>query len=227
MSAPHGHNGLYQLKKLGLDLQNPQNTKITVGETRRTLTDINNQKETNTIHRIESAVKDIEENRTQVSTIRNQVLTQSTEILNTCNAIILGALESYVETSNYNEFRQTVETQLEIMADEITMNFTTTTEKIDSVDGDLQTKFTELYKYIKYSGDTAIAIGSSDSAITLEIDNENGIIFKRNGVQFGLWDGENFYTGNIIIKVNERAQFGSFAYVPRSDGSLSFLKVGG
>ena len=52
-------------------------------------------------------------------------------------------------------------------------------------------------------------------------------MFKKNGVQFGLWDGENFYTGNIIIGVNERAQFGNFAFVPRSDGSLSFLKVGG
>lgn len=46
-------------------------------------------------------------------------------------------------------------------------------------------------------------------------------------VAFGSWDGNDFYTGNIVVKLNERAQLGNFAFVPRSDGSLSFLKVGG
>lgn len=226
-SAPHGHNGTYQLSKLGIDLQNPQNTKIAVGSTKRTLTDINSEKESDTIQRIESAEKDIEDNRTQSTEIRNQLIIQSTELINTCNQIIMSALETYVETSNFEEFKQTVQTQLEIMAGEITMNFTTTTEQITDVNGDFQSKFTELYKYIRFSGESAITIGSGDSTITLEIDNEKGIVFKKNGVQFGLWDGENFHTGNIIIAVNERAQFGNFAFVPRTDGSLSFLKVGG
>ena len=87
-------------------------------------------------------------------------------------------------------------------------------------------------KYIRFMEDengnptdTAMTIGSGDSAITLEIDNEKGLIFKKNGVPFGSWDGVDFYTGNIIVNLNERAQFGNFAEVPRSDGSLSLLKV--
>ena len=163
----------------------------------------------------------------ELEDIRTSITEQRTELINTANQIIMSALESYVETSNYEEFKQTVETQLSILADEITMKFTTTTEQITGVDGDLQAKFEQLYKYISFSGDTAITIGSGDNAITLELDNEKGIVFKKNGVQFGLWDGENFYTGNIVIAVNERAQFGNFAFIPRSDGSLSFLKVGG
>lgn len=163
----------------------------------------------------------------ELEDIRQTVEEQYTSAINTCESIILSALESYVQTSNYEEFKQTIETQFEVMANEIEMNFTMTTEQITNVDGDLQSKFTKLYKYIKFNGETAISIGSGDSTITLEIDNETGIVFKKNGVQFGWWDGENFHTGNIIINVNERAQFGSFAYVPRSDGSLSFLKVGG
>jgi hypothetical protein len=46
-------------------------------------------------------------------------------------------------------------------------------------------------------------------------------------VAYGSWDGDNFYTGNLVIRVSERAQLGNFAFVPRSDGSLMFLKVGG
>ena len=81
--------------------------------------------------------------------------------------------------------------------------------------------------YAVKTSNPAVVIGSGDSTITLEIDNEAGIIFKKNGVQFGWWDGVEFHTGNIVVEVNERAQFGNFAYIPRSDGSLSFLKVGG
>lgn len=155
------------------------------------------------------------------------MLEQNTSVLNTAESIIMSALERYVETSNYEEFRQTVTSQLEMMADEISLKFTTTTEQIENVGGDLQSKFEQLYKYISFSGDTAISISSGDSIITLEIDNEKGIVFKKNGVSFGRWDGNNFYTGNIVVEVNERAQLGNFAFIPRSDGSLSFLKVGG
>lgn len=227
-SPQHGvSDEVYQLTKLDIDIFNPQNTTITIGKSIRTLVDINKQQQDTTIGRIENAEKDINENRAEVSYIKDQMIIQSTQIINDCERIIMSALDSYVETSNYEEFKQTVTSQLSVMADEIAMNFTTTTEQITDVNGDLQEKFTQLYKFIKFSGETAITIGSGDSLITLEIDNETGIVFKKNGVQFGHWDGENFYTGNIIIAVNERAQFGNFAFVPRTDGSLSFLKVGG
>lgn len=107
-------------------------------------------------------------------------------------------------------------------------------DALDAQRSDYESFLTKFSKYIRFMedengnpSDTAMTIGSGDSAITLEIDNEKGLIFKRNGVEFGSWDGVDFHTGNIVVEVNERAQLGNFAYVPRSDGSLSFLKVGG
>ena len=58
----------------------------------------------------------------------------------------------------------------------------------------------------------------------LRLDNDV-VRFFKNGKEFGWWDGVDFHTGNIYVDVYERAQFGNFAFVPRSDGSLSFLKV--
>lgn len=170
---------------------------------------------------IEEGFEDI---RTELSDATHSM---TTEIKNTSTQVILSALESYVQTNDYEAFRQIVETQLSVMSNEITMNFEKTSSSINSVDEDVQGKFTQLYKHIKFTSDTAISIGSGDSSITLEIDNESGIVFKKNGVQFGWWDGVDFHTGNIVVDVNERAQFGNFAYVPRSDGALMFLKVGG
>lgn len=41
LSTPHGIDKRYLLKKMNIDLSNPKNTKITLGETFKTLTDIN------------------------------------------------------------------------------------------------------------------------------------------------------------------------------------------
>ena len=79
-------------------------------------------------------------------------------------------------------------------------------------------------KYIRYSID-GIEIGEEGNTLTLHLDNDM-IEFRKNGTPIGWWDGYDFHTGNIMVEVNERAQFGNFAFVPRSDGSLMFLKVG-
>lgn len=82
-------------------------------------------------------------------------------------------------------------------------------------------------RHIKFLSETAIAIGSDSSQIVLEIDNEAGITFKKNNTPIAWWDGNDFHTSNIFVEVEQRARFGDFAFIPRSDGSLSFLKVGG
>lgn len=171
------------------------------------------------------APEDIDDDIEDVnSSLMSVVHEEHTDIIAESSAIILAALESYVETSDYEGFKSSVEAQLSIMTDQITMNFTSTTEQIRTVDGDLQSKFDTLYKYIRFNED-GIEIGSGENAITLTLDNDM-ISFSKNGTQFGWWDGVDFHTGNIIVDVNERAQFGNFAFIPRSDGSLMFLKVG-
>ena len=161
-----------------------------------------------------------------ISGIRDSMAIQKAEIISDCKSIILSALETYVESGEYDEFKQTVSSQLELLADRITMTFSTVSQQVTDVDGDMQTKFNELYKYITFSGENAITIGSSDSSIKLILDNDQ-ILFTKDDATFGSWDGNNFHTGNIVVDVNERAQFGNFAFLPNSDGSLSFVKVGG
>ena len=78
-------------------------------------------------------------------------------------------------------------------------------------------------KHFTFDSD-GITITNGDNTLSLQLDA--GVIrFKKNGSQFGWWDGVDFHTGNIKIEVTERAQFGNFGFVPRSDGSLSFLKL--
>lgn len=225
ISKPHGHDAAYRLTKLSIDLLNPQNTKITVGESKRTLTDINSSQQSSALEKVESAQSQIEQNKSETTEIMNQLLSESTTIINTCNEIILSALESYVETATYTEFRETVEAQFRILSDEISIAFTAATEQIENVNGDLQLTKEQIEKHFTFT-ENGLNITAGENAMGLVIDNDI-VSFTKNGEQFGWWDGVDFHTGNIYIDVNERAQFGNFAFVPRSDGSLSFLKVGG
>lgn len=82
-----------------------------------------------------------------------------------------------------------------------------------------------LINYIRIDPENGtMTFGAGENAMELTMDH-NVISFSKNGELFGWWDGINFHTGNIVINVTERAQFGNYAFVPRTDGSLSFLKV--
>lgn len=219
-------NMSFPLTLLDIDILNPQNTAIVIGDTVRSLVTMNNASQSTAIERIDQAAQLVETaEQNMEENVQQQLIVHETSLTATASEMILAALQEYVETGEYNSFKETVETQLQILADEIALNFTTTTQSIDNVDGDLQAKFNQVYKHISFSAD-GIAIKSGDSVISLELDNDM-IVFKKNGLQFGYWDGVDFHTGNIVVDVNERAQFGNFAFIPRSDGSLMFLKVKG
>lgn len=141
-------------------------------------------------------------------------------------------LEISAQSIMLSRSAKNVEAALEETDKKIDSTQTSLTETINNNYDDYNKFLAKFSKYIRFMedengnpNDTALTIGSGDSAITLELDNESGIMFKKKGVPFGWWDGDDFYTGNIVIQVTERAQFGNFAYVPRTDGSLSFLKV--
>ena len=171
----------------------------------------------------------IDESRDHVdyveSELRSEFSEQITSITRSTEAIILSALENYAATSDVEELERKISAELKVMADKITMTFDSATEQITTVDGELQTVIEDLSKHFEFGVD-GLTIKAGENAMNLLLDNDM-IRFTKNGQEFGWWDGVDFHTGNIVVEVNERAQFGNFAFVPRSNGSLDFLKVGG
>ena len=159
------------------------------------------------------------------SELRSEFSEQVTSLTRDTERIVLAALANYVETSNYEEFQQTVQSELSVMAEKISLNFTEATQRIAEVNGELQTEIDERKKFFDFTVD-GLTIKAGENSMNLVLDNDL-IKFMKNGQQFGWWDGVDFHTGNIVVGLNERAQFGNFAFVPRSNGSLDFLKVGG
>lgn len=134
------------------------------------------------------------------------------------------------DNDNYLKFYKDEEGnyKLAISADSIV--FGIQSQAIDSLqeeNAELRSKLDTYEKYFSFT-ENGFSITDACGQNRAELLLDSGIIsFKKNGETYGWWDGIDFHTGNIIVEVNERAQFGDFAFIPRSDGSLSFLKVGG
>lgn len=170
--------------------------------------------------------KDTRQNVDRVeSELRSDMEVQLTSITRDSERIIMAALESYVETADYDSFRQTVDSELTVMAEKISMNFESTTTQVTDINGDLQTVVEILQKHFDFSAN-GLTIKAGGNEVKLVLDN--GIVyFELNGQRKTTLDPDSLKTGNIYVDLNERAQFGNFAFVPRSNGSLDFLKVGG
>ena len=139
--------------------------------------------------------------------------------------IVLKAMENYVETSAFSEYQRTVTSEFEQVPGQINLKFAEAEKLVQDVGGDLQQVKQEQQKHFEFTVDgLIIKAGDQSGAMQLKLDN-NVIRFMQDGREFGWWDGINFHTGNIYIDVQERAQFNTFAAVPRNKGNLSWLKV--
>lgn len=222
-SKPHGYSLTYPLMELKPDIFNPGGTEITLNTTTQTAADLavsdkHHVEETLDRHRL-----DLNQQKDTTAQLEQTLITRITSAIQTSEAVIFEAMSQYVKTSNFAEYQETVSSQMQILADEISLRFTETITQITDVNGDLQQTVETLEKFFEF-GLNGLTIKAGANAMQLTLDNDM-IIFRRNGEQFGWWDGVDFHTGNIVIDVNERAQFGNYAMVPRNNGSLSFLKV--
>jgi len=159
------------------------------------------------------------------SALSSEIERQVTSLTRNTEEIIMGALTEYVKESDLEEVRKTVSSQLKQTSEAISLEFEKTTEELTKVNGDLQSVAETLEKHFDFTVD-GLTIKAGGGSMNLLLDNDI-IRFVKNGQEFGWWDGVDFHTGNIVVSLNERAQFGDFAFIPRSNGSLDFLKVGG
>ena len=227
-SKPHGVDEDFLLTERTEDLLNPAGSNITLGKDKSSLTgadvagDTQNRTE---LHKVTHKIKsDYTLNVANAVQETEKVL--SSLIEQTSREIKLEVSQTYLTNDQVDE---KVSTSLVQTEKDFTFNFDTLKRTVDDNDTETREQFNTINKYIRFE-DGNITLGEigNDNGNTMTLTLENDmIVFKKNGVTFGWWDGVDFHTGNIVVEVNERAQFGNFAFVPRSNGSLSFLKVGG
>ena len=179
VSTPHGYSASYPLMELSPDIIDPGNTQITLGATQHTYTGSQIDAARNVGNRIESTRKELTD---RVDGSASQVILatqqQITDLQHNVNSIILSALENYVETGDFNSYKEEVGTKLSVLTDQLSIDITKVTERINNVNGDLQAKYDSITKAFRFTSDGLI-IGESGNEILLRLDNDV-LQFVRN-----------------------------------------------
>ena len=114
----------------------------------------------------------------QIDQVTKTTHQQITDLQQNVNSIILSALENYVETGDFNSYKEEVSTKLSVLTDQLSIDITKVTERIDKVDDDLQSKYSEITKAFRFTSDGLI-IGETGNEILLRLDNDV-LQFVRN-----------------------------------------------
>lgn len=114
----------------------------------------------------------------QIDQVTKTTHQQIADLQQNVNSIILSALENYVETGDFGSYKEEVSTKLSVLTDQLSIDITNVTERIDKVDGDLQSKYSEITKAFRFTSDGLI-IGETGNEILLRLDNDV-LQFVRN-----------------------------------------------
>lgn len=228
-----GIDDVARIIKKTIDVCEEVKSTIEVGENFKTLSDIQREQYDkivsagSTIEQLKSETEKLQEEikntTSEIDGIVQEVSEQRTSVINDAEKIIFSALERYVLTTNYEEFVSTVSAQLQLLSDELSLQFTRAMEEIASVDGDLQTKYSTITKYFTFDIN-GLTIGQADSPYKVVIDNDRYSMLV-NGVEV-LWiaNGE-VYTPEITI--THKMQLFGFQITQDDDGTINCDYIGG
>lgn len=221
-----GLNSILRIVKKVIDINEPHKSSFTMGDEAMLLSDYimggNSQ--------IVDIAGQLSSQQTNITNLPNNIMVSvdrqlSSLIKQSESEIMAEVAENTVSTTEYGEFTQIVRNVLRMDVDGTTMLFQTIDSNISEVNGKVESNYNELTKYIRFE-DGNIILGETGNEITLTVSN-NRLSFKQNGVEVAYLSNNNLYIGNAIIQDGGKLQIGNFAFIPRTDGSMSLLKVGG
>lgn len=221
-SKPHNVDDFFQLTDRTIDWLNPSGGNISLGKTQTSLTGSDVAGDRNSASAMDKVKHEITTDYTNgiAAAVRETTLTLSSLIQQTSESIMLEVSETYAKGDDVTSLLESRITQL---ADSISFEFSQLETKVDEVDGELRTQYTELIKYVRIvNGD--LVLGESGNEITLHLENDR-ISFLDAGAEVAYISHRQLYITDAHFLNSLR--LGRFAWIPRSNGNLSLVKVGG
>ena len=217
---PHDLNTLFLVTKLSIDLTTPKNNKLTLGTSYSSFTEktSSSNKDINLVaQEASSAVSQM------TNTIQDVVAQTTSAIMQTSAEILSQVSEDYYLKDEANSLVESVNTQFSQTNEEFELRFNEFYRDIQDVQNGSDAQFQNISKYIRFV-DGNIILGEEGNQLTLRIENDK-ISFLENGYEIAYWQNRKFYAvdGEFINSL----KLGNFAFIPRSNGNLSFKKVVG
>lgn len=223
-SEPHGIKETMLIYSYSLNLTDPTSFVFSVNREKSSLLDsqigVERQASEN-VNRIDNAFSQIALNQGKINSIIQEQISYFTQMIQNSEEIVMEAVKNYVKTSDYEEFKSTIETQYTQTAEAFEFRFTELSNSITADNSDIYAILEEYQKYIRFIKG-AIELGETENPLTTKIDNGH-FLFLVNGEVTNYFSNGKSY--NEEVEVVQRLTIGDFAWVVRSDGSMELKKI--
>lgn len=217
-SPPHGIDGeKYLVTKLSLRLDDPAQNKLSFGRTYSTFTEESN-KNNQTIGDLVSRTETIESDYVTNDTVTSITEDVYSRIDQTAQSIMSEVGSTYVTSDGLTSILDTRFTQTE---QGFEMEFEEFRSWVEETNGENQTAFEELRKYIQFVGGN-IVLGDRNSSLQCIISNTK-ISFTQNGAEVAYISDNKLYITNaeILDRLTiGKTSVGFFDWVIRANGNL-------
>ena len=216
---PHGINQYFTVSKLSIKLLEPASNSLVLGKT---------------VQGFSVAVKQLSDGQGLVIKEVEKASQTATEAIINVERNLLSSLtveadnikasvsENYYLKDETEALVSSVSTVVEQTQKGIDIQFTQFNADLQAVAAGADAEFEEIKKYIRFV-DGKILLGEVGNELELEIANDR-ISFLQDGAEVAYFSNRKLYVTDAEIL--HSLQLGNFAYMPRSNGNLSFkLKV--
>lgn len=222
-----GLNETLRVIKKSFDINTPYKGSLTFGDKKATLSSI--QKDTN--KRIEENLGQIRQEVQNVSNnssmMASQVTSFGSKLVETVEKKLEERYKDVVTTKDLEKLEERISYKTEETAEGLKQTFTTQVKETQTtLEGDVSSRFEKLESYIRYfseDGTAYIELGEEYSDLKLRLANKK-IYFSENGIEFAYMSKSQLFITDVTVL--KRLIIGKFAFIPRENGNLSFVKVG-
>jgi phage minor structural protein len=217
---PHSIDQLFLVTKLTIELLQPASNKLTLGSTIYSFTEQSVAGQVALENKVVSISSDMEEKLNVGLSETERKL--SAQIAATAESITTTVMDEVYLKSDTDALIESVSTQVTQTAEDVEIRFNEFSQDMDAVVAGQDAQFQEISKYIRFI-DGNIVLGEEGNTLTLQIAN-NKISFLDAGAEVAYFSNNKLYVtdGEFLHSL----QLGNFAFMPRSNGNLSFKKVG-
>ncbi|MBS5369175.1 MAG: collagen-like protein [Coprobacillus cateniformis] len=214
-TMPTWSTGLYLWTRYAITYKNPASTAYT-----SPICDSSWEAANEVRDEINDALEDTSQSLSEL--IANARSEFQTEITKAVDEIILSISREYYSKDGTDDLIAKLSTSLEQTEKEFLMKFNSVTKVINDNSKATSDEFEKISKYIRFV-DGNIILGEENNQLTLTIQN-NKIVFKQTGTELAFFTDGKLYVTNG--EFTQSLRIGKFAFVPRTNGSLDFKKVG-
>lgn len=216
ISRPHNLDAIYLVKKLSINLMKPDENKIQLGETTYTITD-------NQVNDVKNIVSTFV---TKTDSMKTDVIMQvnkqtQSEIQASSESILSTVSEQCYAKGEVEQLISEKTAIIEQSIDGWEFTFKTLEENLNDLASGTDAEFKEIQKYIRFI-DGKVLLGEVGNELELEISNDR-ISFMQSNSEIAYFSNNKLYV--VDGEFTTSMQLGKFAFLPRTNGNLSFKKV--